>query len=56
VVGIFPNPACALRLVTMLLVEQNDEWAENKRYLSLDSMELMKTSSGQAGPALEAAA
>jgi putative transposase len=56
VVGIFPNPASALRLVTMLLVEQNDEWAVNKRYFSLESMELMKTSDGQASPALEAAA
>ncbi len=27
VVGIFPNSASALRLVTMLLVEQNDEWS-----------------------------
>jgi transposase-like protein len=45
VVGIFPNPASALRLVTMLLVEQNDEWAVNKRYFSLESMELLKAPS-----------
>jgi transposase-like protein len=55
VVGIFPNPSSALRLVTMLLVEQNDEWAVNKRYFSLESMELLKTSLGQSVPALEAA-
>jgi len=56
VVGIFPNSASAVRLVTMLLVEQNDEWAVNKRYFSLESMELLKTAVGQAVPALEAAA
>lgn len=42
VVGIFPNAASAVRLVTMLLVEQNDEWAVNKRYFSLESMELLR--------------
>jgi putative transposase len=38
VVGIFPNDASILRLVTMLLVEQNDEWAVGRRYFSLESM------------------
>lgn len=56
VVRIFPNAAFALRLVTMLLVEQNGEWAVNKRYFSLKSIQLLKISTGQAGPALEAAA
>lgn len=56
VVGIFPNPASALRLVTMLLVEQNDEWAVNKRYFSLHSMELLKTLPATEALALEAAA
>ncbi len=55
VVGIFPNPPSALRLVTMLLVEQNDEWAVNRRYFSLESMQLLKAPATQA-PALEAAA
>jgi hypothetical protein len=40
----------------MLLVEQNDEWAVNKRYFGLESMELLKTSAGQSVPALDAAA
>ena len=41
VVGIFPNDASILRLVTMLLVEQNDEWAVGRRYFSLESMALV---------------
>lgn len=56
VVGIFPNPASALRLVTMLLVEQNDEWAVNKRYFSLESMASLRLPTTTDAPKLEAAA
>jgi putative transposase len=42
VVGIFPTSASVLRLVTMLLVEQTDEWAVNRRYFSLESMQQLK--------------
>jgi len=38
VVGIFPNPASVLRLVTMLVIEQNDEWSVGRRYFSQESM------------------
>ena len=38
VIGIFPNPASALRLVTMLLIEQNDERVVNKRTIGLESI------------------
>lgn len=39
VVGIFPTEASVLRLVGMLLVEQNDEWcAGDRRYFSVNSM------------------
>ena len=38
VVGIFPNEAAIRRLVGALLMEQNDEYAIQNRYMSLQSL------------------
>jgi putative transposase len=41
VVGIYPNDQALVRLAGMLLVEQNDEWLVQRRYLSEHSIRLV---------------
>ena len=56
VVGIFPNDASVLRLVTAVIVETHDEWqVAERRYLSEESMaKLYATDNTEPTPTLEA--
>ncbi len=38
VIGIFPNDAAVVRLAGALMLEQNDEWAVSRRYMTLETL------------------
>ncbi len=40
VVGVFPNRESAIRLVSMLLIEQTEDWINERSYMSEESMQL----------------
>ncbi len=51
VVGIFPNDAAALRLITAVCVEPHDEWiVSERRYLSQESMDQLKNDALPSAP------
>jgi len=51
VVGIFPNDAAALRLITAVCVETHDEWSvSERRYLSQESMDQLKSDALPSAP------
>ena len=54
VVGIFPNRASVIRLVGMILAEQDDEWQDGRRYFRPETMAAIDTviEGKEASPAL----
>jgi transposase-like protein len=56
-VGIFPNRDAIVRLVGAVLAEQNDEWAEGRRYMGLEILaKIQRTGQGPAPDTEPAAA
>lgn len=47
VIGIYPNDAAVIRLSSMLLLEQNDEWLVGRRYLSQESIAAVYDTEGR---------
>lgn len=54
VIGIFPNTAAVVRLVGVLMLERNDEWAVSRRYMTLETIGTLSDSPQTSLPALAA--
>jgi putative transposase len=44
VVGIFPNERVIVRLVGAMMLEQNDEWSLQRRYMQLEGLQSLSES------------
>ena len=47
-VGIFPNGASMIRLIGAVLLEQNDEWQLQHRYMQVEAMAELLTPANEA--------
>ena len=52
VVGIFPNDASLVRLVGAMMLEQNDEWTLNRRYMQLEGLQTVSDTAPTRLPAV----
>ena len=50
VVGIFPNEGSIIRLIGAVLLEQNDEWQLQHRYMHVEAMADLATLGNEAEP------
>lgn len=51
VVGIFPNKASTIRLIGAILLEQNDEWQLQSRYMQAEAMAELNPQLNEVQPA-----
>ena len=50
VVGIFPNEASIIRLIGAVLLENNDEWQLQHRYMQVEAMAELMAPTNEAEP------
>jgi putative transposase len=53
VVGIFPNERAVTRLVGAILLEQNDEWTLQRRYMQLEGLQMLSDTAPARLPAVQ---